>query len=33
MLEKLHQRGIRPERYLADGGFTNQADIEWAHEL
>ena len=32
LLEKLHERGIRPERYLADGGFTDKADIEWAHE-
>jgi len=30
MLEQLKQRGIRPTCYLADGGFTKKADIEWA---
>jgi transposase len=29
-LEGLHGRAIRPGRYLADGGFTKAADIEWA---
>lgn len=29
-LERLHGRAIRPGRYLADGGFTKAADIEWA---
>lgn len=31
MVEKLHLHGVKPKRYLADGGFTNKADIEWAH--
>jgi len=31
MLEKLRQHGIEPDRYLADGGFTKNADIEWTH--
>jgi transposase len=31
MLEALHRRGVRPARYLADGGFTKNDDIEWAH--
>jgi len=31
-LETIRQRlGQRPNRYLADGGFTSAADIEWAH--
>ena len=32
MLEKLRQAGVRPKRYLADGGFTKKDDIEWADE-
>jgi hypothetical protein len=32
MLESLHRRGIEPARYLVDGGFTKDRDIEWAHE-
>ena len=31
MLEALHRRKVRPARYLADGGFTKNDDIEWAH--
>lgn len=31
MLEKLRRHGITPDRYLADGGFTKNADIEWTH--
>ncbi len=31
MLEKLQQDGIEPGRYLADGGFTKNADTEWTH--
>jgi transposase len=32
MLEQLRQRhGKRPDRYLVDGGFTRNEDIEWAH--
>jgi transposase len=31
MLEALDRRGIRPARYLADGGFAKNDDIEWAH--
>jgi transposase len=31
MLEKLRQQGIKPHRHLADGGFTKNADTEWAH--
>lgn len=32
MLERLKQRYRSPRRYLADGGFTKNADIEWAAE-
>ncbi len=30
MLDRLKQRYRPPKRYLADGGFTKNADIEWA---
>ena len=30
-LERLLEAGLAPEDYLADGGFTKNADIEWAH--
>lgn len=30
-LEKLGEAGIKPKDYLVDGGFTKNADIEWAH--
>lgn len=30
MLDRLKQRYRHPRRYLADGGFTKNADIEWA---
>jgi transposase len=29
MVEKLEQNGIRPARYLADGGFAKNDDVEW----
>lgn len=33
MLERLRQRlGRLPRRYLVDGGYTKNEDIEWAHE-
>jgi transposase len=32
MLEQLHVDGIKPTRYLVDGGFTKNDDIEWAAE-
>jgi hypothetical protein len=31
VLEALHRREVRPARYLVDGGFTKNEDIEWAH--
>jgi hypothetical protein len=30
-LERLLEAGLAPEDYLVDGGFTKNADIEWAH--
>jgi transposase len=30
-LERLAQGGIKPADYLVDGGFTKNADVEWAH--
>jgi len=30
MLERLRRHGLAPARYLADGGFTKNDDIEWA---
>jgi len=30
-LERLGEAGIEPKDYLVDGGFTKNADIEWAH--
>lgn len=31
MVEKLRRNGLVPKRYLADGGFTKNDDIEWTH--
>ena len=31
MLERLRAAGRLPQRHLADGGFCNAEDIEWAH--
>jgi transposase len=31
-IERLLEAGIAPKDYLVDGGFTKNADIEWAHE-
>jgi transposase len=30
-IETAHAAGYRPYHYLVDGGFTKNADIEWAH--
>jgi transposase len=30
-MERLLEAGIAPKDYLVDGGFTKNADIEWAH--
>lgn len=32
MLEQLQQNGIKPARYLADGGFAKYEDVEWTEE-
>ena len=31
-VEKLRVRAVRPGDYLIDGGFSKNADIEWAHQ-